>query len=69
MVLFTRRGAQDPARSPYLHHRNHLNEEVLQVQDLIQADPTKSLSLTALAEQLLYHTSSKCTFQREFKAV
>lgn len=57
MVLFTRRGAQDPAQSPYLRHRNHLNEKVLQVQDLIQADPAKNWSLAALAEHV--HSSER----------
>ncbi|MFT6989719.1 MAG: transcriptional regulator GlxA family with amidase domain [Paraglaciecola sp.] len=52
MVLFTRRGAQDPAQSPYLKHRNHLNEKVLQVQDLIQSDPAKNWSQATLAKHV-----------------
>jgi transcriptional regulator GlxA family with amidase domain len=53
MVLFTRRGAQDPAQSPFLRHRNHLNEKVLQVQDLIQSDPAKNWSQATLAKHVL----------------
>jgi transcriptional regulator GlxA family with amidase domain len=52
MVLFTRRGAQDPAQSPYLRHRNHVNEKVLQVQDLIQSEPARNWSQATLAKHV-----------------
>lgn len=52
MVLFTRRGVQDPAQSPYLQHRNHLNEKVLQAQDLMQSEPQKNWALSELANQV-----------------
>ncbi|MFT2092514.1 GlxA family transcriptional regulator [Paraglaciecola sp. 2405UD69-4] len=52
MVLFTRRGAQDPAESPLLEHRNHLNQKVHQVQDLILAEPANQWSLSHLASQV-----------------
>lgn len=52
MVLFIRRGPQDPAQSPYLKYRNHLNEKVLQVQDLIQSDPSKNWRQDSLAKYI-----------------
>ena len=52
MVLFTRRGAQDPAESPLLQHRNHLNNKVHQVHDLIQAKPASHWSLVELANHV-----------------
>jgi transcriptional regulator GlxA family with amidase domain len=64
MVLFIRRGMQDPSLSPYLEHRNHLQQRIHLIQDKIQADPVKNWSLDELAE--LGHCSKR-HFARLFK--
>lgn len=50
MVVYLRRGANDPELSPLLAHRNHLHPAVHRVQDAISADPKRDWSMTALAE-------------------
>ncbi len=40
MVVYLRRGPQDPELSPMLQHRNHLHPAVHRVQDAVCADPT-----------------------------
>lgn len=57
MVLFSRRGSQDPSFSPWLEHRNHLHQKVHLVQNAIQSDPAKSWSLTELAQ--IAHCSTR----------
>jgi transcriptional regulator GlxA family with amidase domain len=64
MVLFIRRGLQDPSLSPYLEHRNHLQQRIHKIQDRIQTDPVKNWSLDELAE--LGHCSKR-HFARLFK--
>ncbi len=49
MVLFTRRGPNDPAYSPWLDHRNHVHQGIHRVQDAIQQAPAKQWPLEALA--------------------
>lgn len=65
MVLFTRRGHQDPSYSPWLEGRNHLHSKVHKVQDAIQADPAKDWSLSELAN--IAHCSAR-HLVRLFKA-
>lgn len=57
MVLFSRRGSQDPSFSPWLEHRNHLHQKVHLVQNAIQSDPAKSWSLDELAQ--IAHCSTR----------
>lgn len=57
MVLFSRRGSQDPSYSPWLEHRNHLHQKVHLVQNAIQSDPAKAWSLTELAD--IAHCSTR----------
>jgi len=64
MVLFIRRGMQDPSLSPYLEHRNHLQQRIHTIQDKIQQDPAKSWSVDELAD--LGHCSKR-HFARIFK--
>lgn len=64
MVLFIRRGMQDPSLSPYLEHRNHLQQRIHRIQDKIQQDPAKSWSVDELAD--LGHCSKR-HFARIFK--
>lgn len=64
MVLFIRRGMQDPSLSPYLEHRNHLQQRIHRIQDKIQQDPAKNWSVEELAD--LGHCSKR-HFARLFK--
>jgi len=50
LVLFSRRSINDPAESPWLTHRNHLHQGVHNVQDKIQADPSRDWSIAELAK-------------------
>ncbi len=50
MVLFARRGPNDPSQSPWLEHRNHIHQSIHKVQDAIQLDPARDWSLESLAE-------------------
>lgn len=50
MVLFSRRGPNDPSQSPWLENRNHFHQGVHRVQDAIQLDPARGWSLDDLAE-------------------
>lgn len=50
MVVFSRRGSQDPSFSPWLEHRNHLHQKIHRVQNAIQSDPAKQWSLNELAQ-------------------
>lgn len=64
MVLFIRRGMQDPSLSPYLEHRNHLQQRIHTIQDKIQQNPAKNWSIDELAD--LGHCSKR-HFTRMFK--
>ena len=57
MVLFSRRGSQDPSYSPWLEHRNHLHQKVHLVQNAIQSDPAKPWSFVELAQ--IAHCSTR----------
>lgn len=57
MVLFSRRGSQDPSFSPWLEHRNHLHQKVHRVQNAIQSEPAKNWSLEELAQ--IAHCSTR----------
>ncbi|MBU1293249.1 MAG: helix-turn-helix domain-containing protein [Gammaproteobacteria bacterium] len=50
MVLFSRRGPNDPSQSPWLENRNHFHQSVHRVQDAIQVDPARDWSLECLAD-------------------
>ena len=50
MVLFSRRGPNDPSVSPWLENRNHIHNSVHQVQDAIQENPSKMWTLEELSE-------------------
>ncbi|WCN09125.1 GlxA family transcriptional regulator [Marinomonas mediterranea] len=50
MVLFSRRGPNDPSASPWLENRNHIHNSVHQVQDKIQENPTRMWALEELSE-------------------
>ncbi len=49
IVVYARRSGAEPQASTLLTHRNHLDDTVHQVQDLIDARFTESLPLTRLA--------------------
>ena len=51
MVVFTRRGPQDPQRSPLLAHRDHLHPAVHRVQDAVCANPAGPWPAERLAEE------------------
>lgn len=50
MVVFTRRNAQAPQRSPLLEHRDHLHPAVHRVQDAVCESPQDDWPLERLAE-------------------
>lgn len=50
MVVYVRRGAQDPELSPLLAHRHHLHPALHRVQDAICAQPQQDWSLARMAE-------------------
>lgn len=50
MVLFNRRGEQDPALSPWLIHRSHLHQGIHNVQDAMQQDPSRDWRVSQLAD-------------------
>ncbi|WP_281916231.1 GlxA family transcriptional regulator [Caldimonas thermodepolymerans] len=49
MVVYLRRGVQDPELSPLLAHRHHLHPAVHRVQDAICSDATADWSVEAMA--------------------
>ncbi len=49
IVVYLRRGPQDPELSPYLAHRNHFHPVVHRIQDAICADPTIQWDVGAMA--------------------
>jgi transcriptional regulator GlxA family with amidase domain len=50
MVVFTRRGPQEPQRSPLLSGRDHIHPAVHRVQDAVCADPALPWSAERLAQ-------------------
>ena len=50
MVVYLRRGAQDPELSPMLANRHHLHPALHRVQDAVCADPRADWSLARMAE-------------------
>ncbi len=48
LVVYMRRGADDPQLSPWLEGRSHLHPVVHRAQDAIAADPTRNWSLAGL---------------------
>lgn len=50
MVVYGRRGPDDPELSPLLAHRRHLHPAVHRVQDAVSADPAADWSLETMAE-------------------
>ncbi len=57
LVVYTRRGADDPQLSPWLEGRNHLHPAIHRAQDAIAADPARDWSLEALA--MVAHASAR----------
>ncbi|WP_406622760.1 GlxA family transcriptional regulator [Acidovorax sp. SDU_ACID1] len=49
MVVALRRGPQDPALSPFLHHRNHLHAALHRVQDAVSQQPAAGWTVAAMA--------------------
>jgi len=49
LVVYMRRGANDPQLSPWLEGRSHLHPVVHRVQDAIAADPARDWSLAELS--------------------
>lgn len=49
LVVYLRRGGNDPQLSPWLDGRNHLHPVVHRVQDLMAAEPAKEWTVRALA--------------------
>ncbi len=57
LVLYFRRGGDDPQLSPWLLHRNHMDPRVHGAQDLVVRDPTHPWTAQELASRV--HTSSR----------
>ncbi|MBO3716757.1 MAG: DJ-1/PfpI family protein, partial [Candidatus Accumulibacter sp.] len=57
LVVYQRRGGNDPQLSPWLAHRNHLHPAVHRAQDAIALDPARSWSVDELAAQA--HVSAR----------
>jgi transcriptional regulator GlxA family with amidase domain len=49
LVIYQRRGPQDPQMSPWLAWRNHMHPAVHRAQDALSQDPSKAWTLEALA--------------------
>ncbi len=50
MVVYLRRGPEDPELSPLLEGRNHLHPAVHRVQDAVSAQPAEPWSMESMAE-------------------
>ena len=50
MVIYLRRGSEDPQLSPWLIGRNHVQSKIHQIQDKISQNLTTSLSINELAK-------------------
>jgi transcriptional regulator GlxA family with amidase domain len=51
LVIYQRRGPNDPQLSPWLAWRNHMHPAVHRAQDAVARDPAKTWSLEELADQ------------------
>ncbi len=51
LVIYQRRGPQDPQMSPWLAWRNHMHPAVHRAQDAIARDPARLWTLAALASE------------------
>lgn len=49
MVVALRRGAHDPALSPFLHHRSHLHAALHRVQDAVSQQPAAEWTVPGMA--------------------
>jgi transcriptional regulator GlxA family with amidase domain len=52
VVVYTRRTEQDPQLSAFMQYRNHIDERIHTVQDLLAQSLDKKLSIDYLAEQV-----------------
>ncbi|HEY0208438.1 GlxA family transcriptional regulator [Acerihabitans sp.] len=52
MVVYFRRGGDDPQLSPWLRHRNHLHPAVHRAQDILAHEPEAEWRLDELARQV-----------------
>ena len=52
MVIYLRRSGDDPQLSPWLCGRNHLQQRIHNVQDIISHNPQSNLSINELAVQV-----------------
>lgn len=64
LVVYLRRAPDDPALSPWLEGRNHMDARVHAVQDAIQREPARAWPLSVLAR--LGHMSER-TLTRRFR--
>ncbi|KQQ26404.1 AraC family transcriptional regulator [Methylobacterium sp. Leaf123] len=49
LVVYVRRGADDPQLSPWLEGRNHIHPAIHRAQDAVTADPARNWSVPVLA--------------------
>lgn len=66
VVVYLRRGPADPQLSIFLQYRNHLDQFIHEVQDIISRDLTERHTITSLAMQV--HMSAR-NLSRNFKKV
>ncbi len=66
VVVYLRRGPADPQLSIFLQYRNHLDQRIHEVQDIISRDMTGRHTITSLAIQV--HMSAR-NLSRNFKKV
>ncbi len=57
MVVYFRRGGEDPQLSPWLQHRNHLHPAIHRAQNVISADPESAWQVEDVAAKA--HISSR----------
>ncbi len=50
LVVYLRRGAEDPQLSPWLEGRNHVHPVIHRVQDAVSQDPARDWSVETLAD-------------------
>lgn len=51
LVVYLRRGGNDPQLSPWLEGRNHIHPSIHRAQDAVAADPARDWSVEALARE------------------
>ncbi len=51
LVLYHRRNGDDPQLSIWLQHRNHVNQRIHKIQDLLTSNPSRNWTRQELAEQ------------------